>query len=89
MLETKQRNPITLGPIFNGKGIEIYFLAYNDRFSKNPAPELLTAANDPKIEKVLKKYIARHGVPHNIRRDQCLKDNKIQQLFLRININQF
>ena len=77
------------GPIFDGQGREVYFLACIDRFSKFPTLKLVANANGPNIEKFLNKYITQHGVPKNIRLDQarCLKGNKIQQLCKRYNIN--
>ena len=76
------------GPIFDGQGREVYFLACIDRFSKFPTLKLVSNANGSNIEKFLNKYITQHGVPRNIRLDQarCLKGNKIQQLCKRNNI---
>ena len=39
------------GPINDGQGREVYFLACIDRFSKFPTLKLVTNANGPKIEK--------------------------------------
>ena len=77
------------GPIFDGQGREVYFLACIDGFSKFPTLKLVANANGPNIEKFLNKYKAQHGVPRNIRLDQarCLKGNKIQQLCRRYNNN--
>ena len=76
------------GPIFDGQGREVYFLSWNDRFSKFPTLKIISNANGPNIEKFLNKNITQHGVPKNIRLDQarCLKGNKIQQLCKRNNI---
>ena len=38
------------GQIFDGKGIEVYFLACIDRFSKFPTLKLVSNANGPNIE---------------------------------------
>ena len=67
------------GPIIDGPGREIYFLACIDRFSKFPTLKLYNNANGPNIEKFLNKYIVGHGVPRNLRIDQarCLKGNKV------------
>ena len=77
------------GPMFDGQGREVYFLACIDRFSKFPTLKLVANANGPNIEKFPNKYITQHGVYKNIRLDQarCLKGNKIQQLCKRYNIN--
>ena len=68
------------GPIIDGQGHEIYFLACIGRFSKFPTLKLYNNANGPNIEKFLNKYIVRHGVPRNLRIDQarCLKGNNVQ-----------
>ena len=90
MLRTKRINPIRLwGPIFDGQGREVYFLACIDRFSKFPTLKLVTNENGPNIETFLKKCIAQHGVPRNIRLDRarCLKGNKVKLLFAKHNIN--
>ena len=77
------------GPITDGQGREIYFLACIDRFSKFPTLKLYNYANGPNIEKFLNKYIVRHGVPRNLKIDQarCLKGNKVQQICDEHNIN--
>ena len=77
------------GPIIDGQGREIYFLACIDRFSKFPTLKLYNNANGPNIEKFLNKYIVRHGVPRNLRIDQarCLKGNKVQQISDKHDIN--
>ena len=77
------------GPIFDGQGREVYFLACIDRFSKFPTLKLVTHANGPNIEKFLNKYIGQHGVPRNIRLDQarCLRGNKVELLCAKHNIN--
>ena len=77
------------GPIIDGQGREVYFLACIDRFSKFPTLKLVTNANGPNIEKFLNKHIAQHGVPLNIRLDQarCLKGNKVKLLCAKHNIN--
>ena len=59
------------GPIFDGQGREVYFLACIDRFSKFPILKLVSNANGPNIEKFLNKSITQHGVPRNIRLDQA------------------
>ena len=59
------------GPIFDGQGSEVYFLACIDRFSKFPTLKLVANANGPNIEKFLNRYITQHGVPRNIRLDQA------------------
>ena len=76
------------GPIFDGQGREVYFLACIYRFSKFPTLKLVSNANGPNIEKFLNKYITQHGIPRNIRLDQarCLKGNKRQQLCKRYSI---
>ena len=77
------------GPIIDGQGREVYFLACIDRFSKFPTLKLVTNANGPNIEKFLTKYIVHNGVLRNIRFDQarCLKGNKVKHLCARHNIN--
>ena len=77
------------GPIIDGHGREIYFLACIDRFSKFPTLKLYNNDNGPNIEKFLNKYIVQHGVPRNLRIDQarCLKGNKVQQVCDKHNIN--
>ena len=77
------------GPIIDGQGREVYFLACIDRFSKLPTLKLYNNANGPNIEKFLNKYIVQHGVPRNLRIDQarCLKGNKVQQLCAKHNTN--
>ena len=76
------------GPIFDGQGREVYFLACIDRSSKFLTLKLVSSANGPNIEKFLNKYIMQHGVPRNIRLDQarCLRGNRLQQLCKRNNI---
>ena len=61
------------GPIIDGQGREKFFLACIDRFSKF----LYNNANGLNIEKILNKYVVRHGVPRNLRIDQarCRKGN--------------
>ena len=77
------------GPIIDGQGRELYFLACIDRFSKFPTLKLVTKGNGPKIEMFLTKYIFQHGVPQNIRLDQarCLKGNKVKHICARHNNN--
>ena len=77
-----------VGPIFDGQGREVYFLACIDRFSKFPTLKLVSNANGSNIEKFLNKYITQHGVHRNIKIDQarCPKGNKKQQLCKRNNI---
>ena len=43
------------GPIFDGQGREVYFLACIDRFWKFPTLKLVTKTNGPNIEKFLNK----------------------------------
>ena len=77
------------GPIMDGQGREVYFLACIDRFSKFLTLKLVANASGPNIEKFLNKHIAQQGLPRNIRLDQarCLKGNKVQHLCARHNIN--
>ena len=77
------------GPIIDGQGREVYFLACIDRFSKLPTLKMYNNANGPNIEKFLNKYIIQHGVPRILRIDQarCLKGNKVQQVCAKHNIN--
>ena len=53
------------------KKIKIFFLAYIDRFSKNPTVEGFDKANGPNVIKFLDVYIQIHVVPQNIRLDQA------------------
>ena len=54
------------GPIFDGQGTEVYFLACIDRFSKFPTLKLASNANGSYIEKFLNRFITQHGVPRKI-----------------------
>ena len=59
------------GPIVDGQGREIYFLACIDRFSKFPSLKLYNNANATNVEHFLNKYMSIHGVPRSIRMDQA------------------
>ena len=76
------------GPIVDGQGREIYFLACIDRFSKFPSLKLYNNANAINVEHFLNKYMSIHGVPRSIRMDQarCQKGNIIRDLCSRNNI---
>ena len=76
------------GPIVDGQGREIYFLACIDRFSKFPSLKLYSNANATNVEHFLNKYMSIHGVPRSIRMDQarCQKGNIIGDLCNRNNI---
>ena len=75
------------GPIVDGKGREIYFLACIDRFSKFPSLKLYNNANATNVEHFLNKYMSIHGVPRSIRMNQarCQKGNIIRDLCNRNN----
>ena len=76
------------GPILDGQGREVYFLACIDRFSKFPTLKLCNNANATNIEHFLTKYIAIQGVPRSIRMDQarCQTGNIIKEFCNRNNI---
>ena len=76
------------GPIVDGQGREIFFLACIDRFSKFPSLKLYNNANATNVEHFLNKYMSIHGVPRSIRMDQarCQKSNIIRDLCNRNNI---
>ena len=76
------------GPILDGQGREVYFLACIDRFSKFPTLKLYNNANATNIEHFLTKYIAIQGVPRSIRMDQarCQTGNIIKEFCNRNNI---
>ena len=76
------------GPILDGQGREVYFLAWIDRFSKFPTLKLYNNANATNIEHFLTKYIAIQGVPRSIRKDQarCQTGNVIKEFCNRNNI---
>ena len=75
------------GPIIDGQGRELYFLACIDRFSKFPTFKLCNNANAPNIEHFLTKYIAIHGVPRYLRMDQarCQTGNVLKEFCNRNN----
>ena len=76
------------GPILDGQGREVYFLACIDRFSKFPTLKLYNNANATNIEHFLTKYIAIQGVPRSIRMDQarCQTGNVEKEFCNRNNI---
>ena len=76
------------GPILDGQGREVYFLACIDRFSKFPTRKLYSNANATNIEHFLTKYIAIQEVPRSIRMDQarCQTGNVIKEICNRNNI---
>ena len=76
------------GPILEGQGREVYFLACMDQFSKFPSLKLYNNANAVNIEHFLNKYMSIHGVPRSIRMDQakCQTGNIIRELCSRNNI---
>ena len=66
------------GPIVDGQGREVYFLACIDRFSKFPSLKLYNHANAINVEHFLNKYMSIHGVPRSIRKDQARCQKVIQ-----------
>ena len=76
------------GPILDGPGREVYFLACIDRFSKFPTLKLFNKANATNIEHFLTEYIAIQGVPRSIRIDQarCQTGKVIKEFCNRNNI---
>ena len=76
------------GPILDGQGREVYFIACIDRFSKFPTLQLYNNANATNIEHFLTKNIAIQGVPRSIRMDQarCQTGNVIKEFCNRNNI---
>ena len=66
------------GPILDGQGREVYFLACIDRFSKFPSLKLCNHANAINIEHFLNKNMSIHGVPRSIRLDQLVAQKVIQ-----------
>ena len=76
------------GPLFDGQGREVNFLACIDQFSKYPSPKLYNNANAINIEHFLNKYMYKHGLPKSIRKDQarCQKGNIIRELYNRNNM---
>ena len=86
--ETNDNNQIHFGgPIFDGQGREVYFLACIDGFSNFSTLRHVTNAKDPDMVKKQSKYIPKYRVPRKISSDQscCLKGNKIQHLSTRYN----
>ena len=80
-VEPNQEIQIDLGgPIFDGKGNEVYFLAAIDRFSKYPTAYFYDKANGPNFLKFLDMYIETHGIPRSIRLDQakCLIGHQVK-----------
>ena len=77
------------GPILDGQGREVYFLACIDRFSKFPTLKQYNKANATNIEHFLTKYIAIQAVPRSKRMDQasCRPGNVIKEFCNRNNIN--
>ena len=70
-VETNQEIQIDFGgPIVDGQGREVYFLACIDRFSKFPSLKLYNNANAINVEHFLNKYMSIHGVTRSIRMDQ-------------------
>ena len=59
------------GPLLDGHGREVYFLACIDRFSKFPSLKLYNNANATNIERFLNKYMSIHKVPRSIRMEQA------------------
>ena len=76
------------GPILDGQGREVYFLACINRFSKFPSLKLYNHANEINIEHFLNKYMSIHGVPRSIRMDKarCQKGKTVRELCNRNNI---
>ena len=76
------------GPILDGQGREVYFLACIDRFSNFPSLKLYNIANAINIEHLLNKYMSILGVSRSIRMDQarCQTGNIIRELCNRNNI---
>ena len=60
-----------VGPIYNEKNQEVYFLACKDRFSKFPTAEVFDRANADNILKLPQGYVLLHGIPRTIRLDQA------------------
>ena len=60
-----------VGPIFDEKGNEIYFLAAIHHFSQYPTACIYDKANGPNVLQFLDKYIENHGIPRSIRLDQA------------------
>ena len=69
------------GPLLDGQGREVYFLACIDRFSKFPTLKLYNNANATHIEHFLTNNIAIQGIPRCIRMDQarCQTGNVIKK----------
>ena len=59
------------GPVINERGIEQYFLASIDRYSKYPTVEIVNNPSSTKIIKFLNTNKYNHGVPRTIRFDQA------------------
>ena len=78
-----------VGPIFDEKGNEVYFLAAIDRFSKYPTAFIYDKANGPNVLKFLDMYIENHGIPISIRLDQakCLVENQVKTFCNKNNID--
>ena len=77
-----------VGPILDGQGREVYFLACIDRFSKFSSLKLYNNAKATNIEHFLNKNMSIHGVPRSIRMNQarCQTGNIIRELCNRNNI---
>ena len=82
---------VFVGPFFDEKGNEVYFLTAIDRFSKYPNACIYEKANGPNDLEFLDMYIENHGVPRSIRLYQakCLIGNQVKTFCNKNNIQIF